>query len=294
MNEKNGYVLSRQYHDFAFENPDKATTTHAAIMFWLIELNNRLGWKCKFGVPTINSMEATTIKSYKTFRKCFDDLINWGFVKLHQKATNNHTSNIIELVIFTESNTKSNTNSLTNSIHTHCPTQVQSDYQLSVDINKQETNKTKNNKPETRNAESLTFKELLNNFLVECDLDEELRLLFVDEFNNDLEIIHKYGGDWVEFMIKEKWPLFDELIEHRLFEPAIHDFNSFLEIFPIAFMAKKTEILNQLGKVFPGKNNPMELMEFLKIVVEQEFWEKNIKDKQLKIADIVDLIITNS
>ena len=129
-NKKNGYALSRQWFDYAFENPDKVTPNHHALYFWAIELCNRLGWKEKFGLPTTWSMEALGMKSYKTYKKTLDDLIEWGFIKLIQKARNNHTSNIIELVNFTNSHTNSLSNSLSNSMRVY--------------INKEETIKPRN------------------------------------------------------------------------------------------------------------------------------------------------------
>lgn len=133
----NVFALIKQYWDWAFENPEKHSVTHAAFIFWLIELNNRLGWKVRFGLPTFHTMEVLNIKSYKTYKSVFDDLVKWGFIKLHQKATNNHTANLIELVIFY----KSDTNSLTNSIITSFPSEVK----VNVTIDKPETDK-----PETK------------------------------------------------------------------------------------------------------------------------------------------------
>jgi uncharacterized phage protein (TIGR02220 family) len=97
MQEKNGYILSRQWFDFAFDNPEKISANHAALMFWLIELNNKLGWKKKFGLPTVHSMEALGVKSYNTYIKILNDLIEWGFVELIEKAKNQYRSNIISL-----------------------------------------------------------------------------------------------------------------------------------------------------------------------------------------------------
>lgn len=129
-NKKNGYALSRQWFDYAFENPDMVTPNHHALYFWAIELCNRLAWKDKFGLPTTYSMEALGIKSYKTYKKTLDDLIKWGFIKLIQKARNNHTSNIIELVKFTNSHTKS--------MPSQVPNQVQVNDQVNASIDKQE------------------------------------------------------------------------------------------------------------------------------------------------------------
>lgn len=96
--KKDGYSLSRQWFDFAFENPEKVTPTHGILWFWLIELNNRLGWKEKFGLPTAYSMDAIGVSNYRTYKKAMDDLIKWGFVILIAKAKNQHTASIVALV----------------------------------------------------------------------------------------------------------------------------------------------------------------------------------------------------
>lgn len=105
-NERNGYTFMRQWFDFAYQHPDKITPTHAALYFWLIQLNNSLDWKLKFGVPTVHTMEVLGIKSYKTYRKAFDELKGWGFIELVTKSTNQHTANVIALVKFTQADTK--------------------------------------------------------------------------------------------------------------------------------------------------------------------------------------------
>jgi len=95
--EKNGYQLTKNWFEFAFENPEKVSPNHFALMFWLIELNNRLGWKEKFGLPTVPTMELLRIKSYNTYKKILFELIEWKFITLIQKAKNQYTSNIITL-----------------------------------------------------------------------------------------------------------------------------------------------------------------------------------------------------
>tara|TARA_B000000460_G_C21387294_1_gene336572 strand:- start:38 stop:661 length:624 start_codon:yes stop_codon:yes gene_type:complete len=42
-------------------------------------------------------MEGSSIGNYQTFRKTFDDLIQWGFVKLIQKSTNQYSANVVAL-----------------------------------------------------------------------------------------------------------------------------------------------------------------------------------------------------
>src|ERR1035437_3755782 len=96
--KKDGYSLRRQWFDFVFEYPEKVTPTHGILWCWLIELNNRLGWKEKFGLPTTYSMDAIGVSIYRTYKKAMDDLIKWGFVKLIAKVKNQHTASIVALV----------------------------------------------------------------------------------------------------------------------------------------------------------------------------------------------------
>ena len=99
-NRLTGYDLSRQWFDFAFDNPDKVTPVHAALYFFTMELNNRLGWKEKFGLPTYHAMEAIGVKAYNTYKKAFNDLVKWGFIRLIEKSKNQHKANIIALSNF--------------------------------------------------------------------------------------------------------------------------------------------------------------------------------------------------
>jgi len=105
-NERNAYTFMKQGFDFADGNPELVAPAHAALYFWLIQLNNSLKWKEKFGVPTYDSMAKIGIRNYKTYKKAFDDLQKWGFIKLVEKAQNQHTSNIIALVFFTKASPK--------------------------------------------------------------------------------------------------------------------------------------------------------------------------------------------
>jgi DNA gyrase inhibitor GyrI len=50
----NSYELSRNFYDWAFENPEKIKPNHAALYFFAIEHCNRLAWKEKFGFQFTN------------------------------------------------------------------------------------------------------------------------------------------------------------------------------------------------------------------------------------------------
>ena len=97
MPDLNGYELSRKWFDWAFENPEKISPNHAAIYFFAIEHNNRLGWRVKFGFPTQMVMDAIGIKKHSTYIRYFNDLVQWGFFKLIEKSKNQYSANIISL-----------------------------------------------------------------------------------------------------------------------------------------------------------------------------------------------------
>ena len=92
-----GYELSRDWFDWCYDNPEKINTHHTALYFYCIEQCNRLGWKDKFGLPTNVTKEAIGIHSYNTYIKTLNELIDFGFIELIQKAKNQNTSNIIAL-----------------------------------------------------------------------------------------------------------------------------------------------------------------------------------------------------
>ena len=119
--EITGYELSRNWFDWCYENPELITPTHTAMYFFIIEHWNRMGQKDKFGLPSEMTKDALGIKNYKTFAKVFNDLIDWGFIKIIQKSKNQYSSNIIALV----KNTKANTKALTKASLKHVPKQVQ-------------------------------------------------------------------------------------------------------------------------------------------------------------------------
>ena len=96
----NGYDLSRNWWNFAFENPELVKPAHAALYFFSVEHCNRLGWKKKFGLPTEMAKDAIGIRSYNTYKKTFDDLVDFGFFEVIEYSKNQYSSNIIALSNF--------------------------------------------------------------------------------------------------------------------------------------------------------------------------------------------------
>lgn len=131
--ELNSYELSRNWFDFAFENPELISPNHVAIYFFAIEHCNRLGWRSKFGFPTQMAMDAIGIKKHQTYIRYFNDLVEWGFFKLVQKSQNQYSSNIISLI----SDLPKNGKALDKAIINHRAKQTETIGQSNSSIDKQ-------------------------------------------------------------------------------------------------------------------------------------------------------------
>ncbi len=171
MRNINGYDLSRAWFDWCFENPERISPNHTALYFFIIEHCNRLGWKKKFGLPTAMAKDAIGIKSYKTYIKTLNELVDFGFIDLVEKSSNQHTANIVALVNFTEPHGKA----LDKAILNHMPKQVQSTCQTNSTIDKPITTKPiTNNKGKStskNSAESISSKFEINKDWAEVVFD---------------------------------------------------------------------------------------------------------------------------
>jgi len=150
----NSYDLSRNFCNWAFDNPDKVKPIHYAIYFFAIEHCNRLGWKDKFGLPSQMVMEAIGVKNWRTYSAGLNELVDFGFVEMVEISKNQYSSNIIAIV----KNTKASTKALDKALQKHSTKHSQS----TVSINKQETNK-----QETIEQRKLKFADSLKPYLEE-------------------------------------------------------------------------------------------------------------------------------
>lgn len=151
---KNGYDLSRKWFDWCFENPEKISPNHSALYFFCIEHCNRLGWKDKFGLPTTMAKEAIGIRSYNTYIKTLNELVEWGFILMIEKSKNQYSSNIIALSKFNKALDKA----LDKAFIKHDTKQSESTRQSIDSIDKQENN-------EQINKEQVSAPTLANIFL---------------------------------------------------------------------------------------------------------------------------------
>ena len=100
------FKLLWNFWDFAFDNPEKIKANHCALYCFIVEHCNRLGWKSKFGLPTTMAKDAIGIRSYNTYIQTLNDLVNFGFIELVEKSTNQYSSNIIALSNFNKASSK--------------------------------------------------------------------------------------------------------------------------------------------------------------------------------------------
>ena len=154
----NGYFYSRRWFDFVWENPSMATASHSALFWWLIEINNRLGWTKEFQITGRECMNGMCCKSYNTYKKCLDDLIVWGFVKLIKKSTNQYQCNIIALSNFDKAQYKALDKALMN----HLTKQSESTVQSTDSILKPQT--TNHKQRNYAHAQSLSEQMATHNF----------------------------------------------------------------------------------------------------------------------------------
>ena len=134
-NELNSYQLSRTFFDWCFENPEKISPTHIAMYFFIIEHCNRLGWKEKFGLPTVMVKDAIGIRNFRTYANTLNDLVEWGFIIMIEKSKNQYSSNIIAIVADAKAHTKAHTKALDKAMQK----QIQKQSNSIVSIDKQET-----------------------------------------------------------------------------------------------------------------------------------------------------------
>mgnify|MGYP007069482694 CR=1 FL=1 len=91
-----GYKLTRRWFNFSFEHTE-AKVQHTAVYLWIVELNNRLGWKKEFGLPTSDTIEGLSIGNKKTYLSVLKDLESWGFIEIIKESKNQYQACIISL-----------------------------------------------------------------------------------------------------------------------------------------------------------------------------------------------------
>ena len=165
----NGYELSRNWFDFAFDNPHSVNPTMGILYFYIIEYCNRMGWKNSFSFPSNIAMDAIGVRSYNTYIKALNELENLGFIKILERSKNQYTSNIIALVALSNFN-KALDKALTKHDTKQRESTIQSTIQSTSSIIKQINNKQINNN--NNNSDAVVADEIFVDYALEKEILE--------------------------------------------------------------------------------------------------------------------------
>ncbi len=110
-----GYDLTKYWFNMVWESPE-LSGNHTALYLWICEIWNRLGHPEQFQITSQECMRGMSAKTYKTYKKCLDDLIEIGVVKMVKKSTNQYQCNIIGLVKNDKAKYKALSKALTNAV----------------------------------------------------------------------------------------------------------------------------------------------------------------------------------
>ena len=199
------YELTRNFWDFCFENPDLVKPNEIALYFFILEHNNRLGWKIKFGLPTSMAMEATSIKSYNTYKASRERLVKWGFIIMVQESKNQYSSCIIAVSKIDKANNKALDKALTKHSIKHSESTVQSTIQITDSIDKQIYNITNIQEREESPP------QIQRRFLLEIEEVEEYLLSEIEWKITRIATPLNLSIEKVDFLIKE----FSETLKGR-------------------------------------------------------------------------------
>lgn len=211
----NSYELSRNFCNWAFDNPDKIHPNHYAIYFFALEHCNRLGWKNKFGFPSQMTMEAIGIKKHQTYIKYFNDLVDWGFFELVEKSRNQYSANIISIKSAMPKNGKALDKALIKHRAKQTESTGQSTGQSSDSILKQDNKETieqLNNILLNKDFEFSVIRNLRNFNLSISDYNNHVKI-FIDKLVAEDDIyktvteLKKHFNNWLKQNLKQSTKL---------------------------------------------------------------------------------------
>lgn len=96
----NGYSFMHGWFNYLRDNFGKVNTYHSALYMYIVHRANTLGWVKEIGLPTDFTFQRAGFANDKTYRKCLQELIEFGLIKSISKSTNQHVATIVSLVEF--------------------------------------------------------------------------------------------------------------------------------------------------------------------------------------------------
>ena len=225
----NGYELDDRWHYWAFDNPDKVKPYHGSLWAFICWQCNKLGWKENFGLPTSLSQEATGITNPKTYKKAFDDLVEWGFINLIKESKNQHNSRVIAIVKSTIAGTKADTKADTKALDIALYNQQPKQGISSVVIDKLQTIKPLNNKTNKPNSSQ----KAVTHTAEEKPLENKKKSIKNKKFTKE-DFIKKlqeenaeepFLTDWINYRISQKAAFSESALNGFLNECNKHNFS---------------------------------------------------------------------
>lgn len=153
-----GYELSRNYFDWSWENPDLNSTNMTALYMWFIEKWNRCGQPKKFSITAAESMNCLGMKSRNTYADTFNKLVQYGFIEIVVKSSNQYSCNVISLAQIINKHKDSTRTALDKALIQQVSKHEDSTYT----INKQINNKQRNKETYTEFENSVSIEDTLN------------------------------------------------------------------------------------------------------------------------------------
>ena len=93
-----GFSLTREWFEWAFDNHTKINPSHSAVYFFHVYLWNSLGGKKEFDSPNGQAMEGCGIRCIKSYTKTFNELVEFGFIRLVQAGSNKYKAKVVSLI----------------------------------------------------------------------------------------------------------------------------------------------------------------------------------------------------
>ena len=88
------------WHVLAQENADDKSTmkaSHIGLYLYIVNLNRKIRWDRRIGLPTTKTMKALGIKSDDTYYKLRNELVVFGLLELKSKSTKRSQASIFTL-----------------------------------------------------------------------------------------------------------------------------------------------------------------------------------------------------
>ena len=97
----NTYKFTDLFQRFCFkvleQEQGRMKAVHAGLYMYIVNLNRKLKWNRKFGLPTKDAMKFLGIKSDDTYYKLRNELIGFGLMEMLEPSTSKNQSSVFTL-----------------------------------------------------------------------------------------------------------------------------------------------------------------------------------------------------